>query len=109
MKYTIDYTQDAEGKWSGWIRETGEATYDRNTIEDCVGDVYDLVGDDAELEVGDVREHPAHGLFGQDAFAPHVMAGFGDAGGPQCQGCGAVMPSLDEPCPRPHQVRGVTP
>lgn len=69
MKYTIDYTQDERGRWSAHVRKPdgdGEASVhmpSRLSIEDCVGDVYDIVGDDAELEVGDVREYPGLGLF----------------------------------------------
>jgi hypothetical protein len=73
MRYTVDYTQDENGRWRSHTRPTDgtrwiETSPPRLTIEDCVADVYDSVGDDAELEVGDVREHPAHGLFGAEPF-----------------------------------------
>lgn len=79
MKYTIDYTQDEQGRWSARIRgggncdgtcrlaggcqpHAGEHTPPRLTVEDCVGDVYDAIGDDVELEVGTVTEWPGLGL-----------------------------------------------
>lgn len=74
MKYTIDYTQDERGRWSAGVRESGDILVKRMpsrlTIEDTVADVYDAVGDDAELEVGDVREYPGIGLFGVGEATP---------------------------------------
>jgi hypothetical protein len=69
--YVVDYTQDADGRWSAQFRMprlgslactgddcpcmiAGKATPSRDDMVDCVSDVYALVGDDAALEVGDV-------------------------------------------------------
>lgn len=60
-KYTVDYTQDETGRWSAKPRGGDAVTPPRETLEDCVGDVFDFAGD-AVIEVGDVREWPGLGL-----------------------------------------------
>jgi hypothetical protein len=75
MTYIVDYTQDETGKWTAAYRELRGRTREGNAVVgmsfhmrpradfvDCVSDVYDAVGDDATLEVGDVREWPGLGL-----------------------------------------------
>ena len=75
--YTVDYTQDETGRWTArahhvygqtasGARVVGMSyrTASRLTLEDTVSAVYTALPDDAVLQVGTVREHPDHGLFG---------------------------------------------